>query len=96
MSHRSDIQTRLTRGFTLIELLVVVAIIALLLSILLPSLERARAQARQLIDLTNLNAQGKATVLYAEANEGWIGRGLMGFPGKETNIYATTIGKSEN
>jgi len=90
-SHRS-LLVRRTRGFTLIELLVVVAIIALLLSILLPSLEGARAQARQVVCLSNLHAQGHAAYLYAEDNAGWVGRGIMGFnSGYEINIYATTV-----
>jgi len=80
------------RGFTLIELLVVVAIIALLLSILLPSLERARAQARTVICLTNLNTQYKSSTFYAEDNRGFIGRGIQRLENNdEINIYVTTI-----
>ena len=93
MSAHSSSAARCRAAFTLIELLVVVAIIALLLSILLPSLEGARAQSRQLLCLTNLKAQGMAFNLYADDNEGFIGRGLMGFqiPGPVFNIYATTV-----
>jgi len=92
------VRARGVRAFTLIELLVVVAIIALLMSILLPSLDRARAQARQVQCLSNLNSQGKCSNLYAADNGGWIGRGIMGFNAPappagtgEYNIYATTI-----
>ncbi len=56
------------RGFTLIELLVVVAIIALLISILLPSLTGARRQAKQLLCLTNQAEMGKAALIYADEN----------------------------
>jgi prepilin-type N-terminal cleavage/methylation domain-containing protein len=53
------------RGFTLIELLVVVAIIALLISILLPSLSRAREQARTAKCLANLRSMGVAAATYS-------------------------------
>ena len=64
-------------GFTLIELLVVVAIIALLISILLPSLNQARKQAKQLLCATNLRSQGQAVVFYSEDNKGFVPCGIM-------------------
>ncbi len=53
------------RAFTLIELLVVISIIAILLAILLPALERSREQANTLRCGTNLNQIGAGLVIYA-------------------------------
>ena len=84
---------RVVGGFTLIELLVVVAIIALLISILLPSLNRAKQQGRQLVCLTNLKSMGDAARFYADDNNGWLPRGVMGIytPGPEYHIFGTAI-----
>lgn len=62
-------------GFTLIELLVVVAIIALLISILLPALNGARAQGKQARCLANLDQMGKAARIYAHENKDTLVRG---------------------
>jgi len=87
------------KGFTLVELLVVVAIIALLLSILLPSLQRAREQAKKTKCLANLRDLGSSSNVYATGDSsdilvpgthrkgisGWL-NGAQHFGGKGGNV----------
>jgi prepilin-type N-terminal cleavage/methylation domain-containing protein len=63
------------RGFTLIELLVVIAIITLLMSILMPALNRAKKQARLVIDLSNLHQWTLAFNYFTEDNDGFFAVG---------------------
>ncbi len=56
------------RAFTLIELLVAIAIIGVLISILIPSLSRARALAKSTVCLTRMRTFGQGMILYVNVN----------------------------
>ena len=55
-------------AFTLIELLVVIAVIAVLMAVLMPPLNRAREQGKRAVCMSNLKQLMLAWVLYADVD----------------------------
>ena len=102
--HRKVSQAGRTSAFTLVELLVVIGIIALLISILLPSLARAREQGRAAQCLSGLKQMGTGMVMYGNENRGslpgpihflvyygtssWEGKGSTDAYGNQGKLWA--------
>jgi prepilin-type N-terminal cleavage/methylation domain-containing protein/prepilin-type processing-associated H-X9-DG protein len=80
-------------GFTLVELLVVIGIIAVLISLLLPALNRARDQANTVQCLSNLRQIGAAITNYASDNQGALVPGRYDAP---TYPASTSVAELEN
>jgi prepilin-type N-terminal cleavage/methylation domain-containing protein/prepilin-type processing-associated H-X9-DG protein len=86
-------------AFTLVELLVVIGIIAILISILLPTLSRARESARATKCLSNMRNLAQATLMFAQENRGIMpGRGattVIKYDASSGRIRAATAAEAK-
>ncbi|MAE66499.1 MAG: hypothetical protein CMJ18_19700 [Phycisphaeraceae bacterium] len=74
------------RAFTLIELLVVISIIALLIALLMPTVKRAREQARRIMCMSNAKGQGVAMQVYSGDENGHYPPAIWGDRGNTWDI----------
>lgn len=82
--HRLRVSVVRRAGFTLIELLIAVAVVAVLIAIMLPSIGRVQEQARRVMCGSNQRQVGMGVSMFADANQGSIPSTLF-VPGAGAN-----------
>jgi prepilin-type N-terminal cleavage/methylation domain-containing protein/prepilin-type processing-associated H-X9-DG protein len=86
-----DRQSRFRRtAFTLVELLVCIGIMAVLISILLPAVSRARQQSNCVVCQSNMRQIGMSLLSYADEHDGWLFPGDMGWDPQHVYLDPTT------
>ena len=87
-------RTRAAEGFTLVELLVVIGIIAVLISILMPALARARDAANAIKCASNLRTVGQGFAMYLTENKQTYPAAYLYKPGTGPTVMGTGVSRT--